>query len=216
MLAKLLGSRLRAKVLGWFFTHPGERYFVRQLTGLLDEDSTNLSRELSRLAGMGILSCRQEGRQKYYEADPRCPVFAELRGLAVKTFGLGDEIRAALATLAPKIRVAFLFGSMVTGQAGTGSDVDVLVVGDVAFAEVVSSLRSAQEKIGREVNPSVYPPEELRGKLADGQHFLNAVLMGPKVFVVGDIDELERVAGQRLGERTPDESAGDQGPAGGG
>jgi len=36
-------------VLGWLFSHPDERYFVRQLTGLLKEDSTNISRELARL-----------------------------------------------------------------------------------------------------------------------------------------------------------------------
>jgi len=49
MLTNLLRSRLRAKVLGWLFSHPDERYFVRQLTGLLKEDSTNISRELARL-----------------------------------------------------------------------------------------------------------------------------------------------------------------------
>jgi DNA-binding transcriptional ArsR family regulator len=54
MLHDLFGSRLRAKALGWLLTHPDERYFVRQLTGILGEDSTNLSRELSRLARMGI------------------------------------------------------------------------------------------------------------------------------------------------------------------
>lgn len=80
MLDKLIGSGLRVKLLGWLFTHHDERYFVRQLTGLLREDSTNISRELARLEKLGILTCEKEGRQKYYQANPRCPIFNELQG----------------------------------------------------------------------------------------------------------------------------------------
>ena len=69
MLDKLFGSRLRAKILCWLFLHPDERYFIRQLKGLLDEDSTNISREFARLERMGILTCQTEGPQKYYRVN---------------------------------------------------------------------------------------------------------------------------------------------------
>lgn len=112
MLAYLLGSRLRAKVLGWLFSHPDERYFVRQLTGLLEEDSTNISRELARLEKMGVLVSTQEGRQKYYQANSECAVFPELRGLALKTAGLANVLREVLAPMASQIAVAFVYGSL--------------------------------------------------------------------------------------------------------
>jgi len=92
MLAQLLGSRLRAKLLGWLFSHPDERYFVRQLTALLGEDSTNVSRELARLEKMGILVSTLEGRQKYYRANRQCAVFPELCGLAIKTAGIRGPV----------------------------------------------------------------------------------------------------------------------------
>ena len=81
MLANLLGSRVRARLVGWLFSHPDERYFVRQLTGLLKEDSTNVSRELARLEKMGILVSTQVGRQKHYQANRKCAIF-EATGLA--------------------------------------------------------------------------------------------------------------------------------------
>ena len=110
MLDKLLGSRVRAKLLGWLFTHTDERYFVRQLTELLDEDSTNVSRELARLREMGILTCEEDGRQKYYRANPECALFDELCGLATKTIGLADVLREARGRLANKMETALWYG----------------------------------------------------------------------------------------------------------
>jgi hypothetical protein len=109
MLAKLFGSRLRGKLIGWMFTHTDERFYVRQLQSLLQEDATNLSRELSRLATLGLLTRTAEGKQKYYQANAESPVFSELHGLAIKTVGVADVLRSALEAISGRIRVAFIY-----------------------------------------------------------------------------------------------------------
>ncbi len=194
MLAELLGSRLRAKILGWLFSHPDERYFGRQLAGLLKEDSTNISRELTRLAKMGILKCQAEGRQKYYQPDKACPVFAELRGFVLKTFGLVDVLRYALKPLTKKIKAAFVYGSFAADSAKANSDIDLMVIGSCTFDEVVDAVGKAQDKLGREVNPSVYPADEFKKKISAGHHFLKTVMANPKIFLIGNENELERLA----------------------
>ena len=194
MLAELLGSKLRAKIIGWLFCHPDQRYFGRQLEEILKEDSTNVSRELSRLAKMGILVRQVEGRQKYYQANRDCPVFTELCGLVLKTSGLVDVIIEAMKPLSKKIKVAFVYGSFASNSAQTGSDVDLMVIGSCGFGEVVDAVGKTQDKLGREVNPSVYPTDEFKKKLKAGHHFLKTVLAGDKIFLVGDKDELERLA----------------------
>lgn len=195
MIERLFGSKLRARLLGWLMTHPQERYFVRQLTAILHEDSTNVSRELARLASMGLLTCQQEGRQKYYQANRRCSVFEEMRGLAVKTIGLGDVLRAALEPIAGRIRVAFLFGSFAKRQDTSDSDVDLLVVGEVDSAEMAKALRQARARLSREINVTVYPPREFSAKAKAGHHFITQVLKGDKIYLVGSEDDLKRVAG---------------------
>ena len=195
MIERLFGSKLRARLLGWLMTHPQERYFVRQLTAILHEDSTNVSRELARLASMGLLTCQQEGRQKYYQANRRCSVFEEMRGLAVKTIGLGDVLRAALEPIAGRIRVAFLFGSFAKRQDTSDSDVDLLVVGEVDSAEMAKALRQARARLSREINVTVYPPREFSAKAKTGHHFITQVLKGDKIYLVGSEDDLTRVAG---------------------
>lgn len=190
MLKKLLGSRLRARVLGWLFTHPDERFFVRQLQTLLGEDKTNLSRELARLAKMGVLTSCTEGRQKYYQANRNSPIFSELQMLVSKTIGVADMVRSGLAPLTDRIDCALIYGSLAAGQTRVDSDVDLLVVGVVTFAEVVSTLATVQEDLGREINPSVFPRSEFRERLAAGDHFLRSVLAGPKIMLIGDEREL--------------------------
>lgn len=195
MLKQLFGSNLRAKLLGWLMTHAERRYFVRELTGLLEEDSTNVSRELARLERMGILTSRQEGRQKYYQANPRCPVFGELRGLAIKTAGLGDVLRAALRSMADRIVAAFVFGSFAQGQGTALSDVDLMVVGNVRPKDLANALRPSSRQLGREINAVVYPPNEFRRKAKARHHFITTVLKDEKLYLIGDADDLKAVTG---------------------
>jgi len=197
MLETLLGSKLRAKVLGWLFSHPDERYFVRQLTGLVEEDSTNVSRELTRLEKTGILVSTTEGRQKYYQANQGSPLFDELHGLVVKTAGVADALRSALALAQGQIRVAFIFGSIAIGNERRKSDIDVMIVGRIPFEEVVSLLSPAENKLRREINPVVYPVAEFKKKVKEDHHFVNTVLEDEKIFLIGDEDELRRLAGKR-------------------
>ncbi len=112
-----------------------------------------------------------------------------------KTAGVADPIRAALGPLAERVAIAFVYGSMAKGTETNASDVDVMVVGDVSFAEVVEALGSAQEALGREVNPSVCAAGEFRRKAAARNHFVTALLRGPRIYLIGDEDELERLAG---------------------
>lgn len=195
MLEKLFGSRLRARVIGWLFTHPEERFFVRQLTQLLDEDSTNLSRELAKLEELGFLTSRLEGRQKYYQANARSPMFEELKGLAVKTTGLADHLRKALRPLVKQIRVAFIYGSFARGEATAASDADLILVGSLSSRDTATCLVRAGVKLGREVNYVVYDLKTFKRKAKEGHHFITEVLKTPKIYLVGGEDALKEIIG---------------------
>jgi len=194
MLETLLGSKLRAKVLGWLFTHPDERYFVRQLTTLVEEDSTNVSRELARLEKTGILVTTTEGKQKYYQANRQSPLFNELHGLMLKTVGVADIIKKALEPRMADIKLAFIFGSVARSTDDRRSDIDLMVVGKISFGDVVSLLTPAEQKLGREVNLVVYPVAEFKKKVKEDHHFVKTVLEDEKIFVIGDEDELRKLA----------------------
>jgi predicted nucleotidyltransferase len=158
-----------------------------------------VQRELMKLTAAGIIRRESRGNQVYYQANPNCPVYSELKGLVLKTLGAGDVLRAGLAPLAERIELAFVFGSVAGGREGRESDVDLLVVGKVTFAEVVAAVGSAQKTLGREINPAVYPVKEFGAKAGAGHYFLKRVLQGPRLWIIGGEGELARLAPQRLG-----------------
>ncbi len=192
-LSATLFGKTRRAVLALLYSHVEESFYIRQIARTAGVGLGAVQRELKKLSEAGIIRRTVRGRQIYYQANPECPVYAELKSLVVKTVGVGDVLRAALVPLADRINVAFLFGSMVGGGERSSSDADVMVVGDITFAEVVSVLGRAQETVRREINPLVYPPEEFRFKLAADHHFLKQVLEGSKFFLIGDEYELAKL-----------------------
>ncbi|MEK6709461.1 MAG: nucleotidyltransferase domain-containing protein [Nitrospinota bacterium] len=194
-IGRVLFGKTRRAVLSLLYGHPEEDFYLRQIARAAGSGLGAVQRELKQLAEVGILRKRTRGRQVYFQANPDCPVFGELKGLLVKTAGVADVLRAALLPLADRIGAAFIHGSFARGDERRGSDVDLLVVGSATFAEVASALAPAQDALGREVNPTVYPPQEFRRRRAAGHHFLKSVLGAPRIFLVGDEGELKRLAG---------------------
>ena len=202
-LSTALFGRTRRAILAQLYGHPDEAYYLRQLVRSAGLGLGAVQREVARLAGAGIIQRTARGRQVYYQANPACPLFAELKSLVVKTAGVGDVLRGALGPLADRIKVAFVYGSVARTEQKSGSDVDVMVIGDVSFGDVVSALESAQKTLGREINPTVYSPGEYRAKIKARHHFLTTVQNSEKVFVIGDEHEFEGLGSIRMADRAP-------------
>ena len=194
-LSKTLFGKTRRAVLSILYSHTDESFYLRQLVRITGIGVGAMQRELKQLTDAGIIRRLQIGRQIFFQANTDCPVFKELRDLIIKTIGVGDVLRSALVPLAERIQLAFIYGSIARGDETRGSDLDILVVGDITFAEVVSVISPLQETLSREINPSVYPLNEFRSKVSEGQHFISTVLEAPKIFVIGDNNELEKLVG---------------------
>jgi predicted nucleotidyltransferase len=199
-LADALFSKNRRAVLSLLLGHADEAFYLRQIVRASGGGVGAVQRELQQLVQCGILRRTPRGKEVYFQANHECPVFAELKSLLMKTAGLADVLRTALAPLADRIEVAFVFGSLAQGKERHESDVDVLVAGDVSFADVVAAIAPGQELVGREINPNVYSSSEFHAKLASGHHFLQRVMTGDKVFLIGDERGLKRLAEKRLAE----------------
>ena len=194
MLKQLLGSGTRAKVIEWLFMHPDEKFYVRQLSVLLELDSTNLGKELDRLFTLGIVSRLRSGNQKHYSANQDCPIYVDLKNIVIKTGGVADRLKSLLKPITDRIEIAFVYGSIASGSFSKSSDLDLMVVGDISHGELVSHLRKAGTEIGREVNASCFSRSEFAEKLQE-KGFIWRISNGEKIFVIGGDDEL-RIVGK--------------------
>lgn len=189
-LASLLFKDYRRRVLGLLLLHPDKQYHVREIARLTGTVAGTLHKELARLAEEGVLVKEASGNQLQYRANRACPVFKELASILRKTSGLVDVLADALAPLIEKVTVAFVYGSVARGKETSGSDIDVLLIGDLEFSEVVAALYPAQEVLGREINPKVYSKKEWRQMLKKKDAFIKELMADPKLFIIGAADEL--------------------------
>jgi len=197
-ISQTLFGKTRRAVLSLLYSHVDEAFYLRQIVRVAGVGLGAVQRELKLLSDAGIIQRIVRGRQVYYQANPQCPVFGELKALVIKTVGIAAIVQAALAPLADRIRIAGIYGSIARSEERRGSDVDLLVVGKVTFAEIVSVLDQAQKTINREINPTVYPVDEFQSKLSAGHHFLSTIVEKPMFFLFGDKRELARLAKKRL------------------
>ena len=195
MLMELLFGSYRQRVLGLVLLHPDSSYHVRELARLTGTNAGTLHKELTRLAEAGLLLREQQGNQVRYRANRACPVFPELASLFRKTTGLVDVLAEALHPLAGKIIQAFVFGSIARGEEHPGSDIDLCLLGTPGFAEVVHALYPAQQSLQRELNPVIVSPTELTRRLQEGDSFLREILAKPKLFVIGNENDLGKLTG---------------------
>jgi len=194
LLCSGLFGKTRQAVLALLYGRADSSFYTKQILDAVKIGRGTVQRELKNLTDTGIITREVQGRQVYYRANEKCPIFNELMSIVRKTFGVADVIRQPLATVADKIRVAFIFGSIARSADDRKSDIDVMVVGAISFGDTVNLLSTAEEELGRELNAVVYPISEFKQKVREDHHFVKTVLEGEKIFLIGDEGEIRRLA----------------------
>ena len=190
-LADALFSPVQQRVLALLFGQPDRRFQSGELIRLAESGTGAVHRQLSRLAESGWIVASRVGNQKFYQANRDAPAFAELHGLVVKTVGLVEPIRAALAPHVERISAAFIYGSVARGDDRAGSDVDLLVVSDrVGYADLFEVLQTVEQRLDRKINPTVITRAEWRKQRGKRDSFAARIVAQPRIFLLGSDADL--------------------------
>lgn len=185
---------IRQKLLGAVFLSPEKWWYLSELASHLGTSPSSLQRELDSLTESGVLERKQDGRRIYYKVKADSPVFNALRELFSKTVGLVPTLQSEMAKLRNRIRWAAIYGSVARGEEAPESDIDLVLVGDLATSDLLPTLRRMERQFGREVNLTRYSEKEFRDKMRSGDHFLKSVTKGKVVTLMGSLDDLEKTA----------------------
>jgi len=190
-VADALFAKAQQRVLGVLFGNPGRSFYANEVIGLAHSGTGAVQRELARLEAAGLVTAVRIGKQKHYQANPASPVFQELRTLVLKTSGLADVLREALAPVSGRIRAAFVYGSIAKGEDTAASDVDLMVVSDsLTYADLFGALEEASAQLGRKVAPTIYSSKELAKRVRQDNAFVTRVLEQPKLWLIGSESDL--------------------------
>lgn len=190
-VADALFSGLQQRLLAVLFGQPDRSFYGNELLRLTGTGRGALQRELEKLVSADLVTITPVGNQKHYQANAAAPIFAELRGIVMKTLGLADVLRTALNAVADRIELAFVFGSVAKGTDTATSDIDLMVVTEtLTYADLFEGLAAAEQVLGRKVNPTLYTSAALAEKVRTENSFVLRVLSQPKIFLIGAEDEL--------------------------
>jgi len=199
-LSDLLFGQIRGRNFALLYGWADKAFYVRQIARHVHASAGAVRRELEKLAAVDLIVRTSVGNLVFYQVNQRHPVFAEMRALVNKTVGIFNVLRSALEPLAEQVAVAFVYGSVARQEETAASDIDLMIIGQVELDNVLARLSAPENTLGRTINPTVYSSKEFRKKLEDGNHFLNSVIDGQKVFLIGNEDELGKMAGVRMAQ----------------
>ena len=188
-LSEILSSRTRAELFALLFGVGTQMSFhlreIERRTGL---STGSLRQETAKLQKLGLITLRKDGNRTCYEANRQHPLFGDIHRIVLKTVGLVDVLKAALESAS--IQCAFVFGSVAQGVAKAESDIDLMVVGNIGFRKLSALLSGVGNQLGREINPHVLTPDEYHDRVRRKEHFVTSVLASPRLFVIGNDDDL--------------------------
>jgi predicted nucleotidyltransferase len=184
MLEALFSSRVRAKVIAAFFLSPGETHNAWELAQRLGENYSPVWKELVRLERLEILTSEQRGNSKDYQVNKDCPIEPELRSIVLKTAGVGMVIKEKLQEM-DSVKEAFIFGSYASGEADAGSDLDLMIIGEINLGQLAPAISELEKVLNRPINYVIYSEEEWDEKSAVDDPFWKNVARAPKIMLIG-------------------------------
>ncbi len=196
-LYSLFGSKTRVNLIILLVMHPGEAYYIRQLASLLKQSVTPVVRELAKLEQLGLVTSETKANAKYFIVNQQSPFFPELQSLVLKTAGVGDLLRDQFKTLA-SLAFAFIYGSFAKGEATPKSDIDLFFIGEIPVNQLTKAVKSAEMRIGREIQYSFFDPKEFLKKLQEGNAFIKQVAKAKKIMLIGEIRDFRRYLNLRF------------------
>lgn len=184
MVDFLIAPRMQ-RVLAALLVNPNREFSYNELIEVSQAGRNGGRETIQRLAEGGVVLERRLANQRRFRANPAFPLYAELRAICAKSFGMTECIKTMLEPMAPSIKLAFVFGSVAEGRDHADSDIDLLVVGDVDVLELSAAASAAEAELGRPVHLSAYGSDEWEHLLQTDKVMMR-IADGPKLMVIGN------------------------------
>ncbi len=191
-LSVLFSSSARVKVLELLLSNPSQRFYQREISQRMDLPIQAVQRELVKLTDIGLVTRTDEGNRVYYQVNRDYYIFKELKTIFHKSLGVGEALKGSLKRQ-QKIDIAYIFGSVAGGREKPGSDIDLLVLGEISARALNDLIFPVAEKMGREINQYLYTPPQFLQKIKSRNHFVLQIAKGPKLFLIGTADEFKQL-----------------------
>lgn len=192
-IVKLFSNSTLVDVLSLFLQNADEEFYQADVVNKTAKSLMQVQRALKTLEEVGLISSSRRGKLVFYKAIKRHAIFDDLKKLFLKTVAIGDSVRQAIKPLSNKIKYLFIFGSLAKGVETIESDIDLFVIGELSLRDLSKAIGVLSRKLTREINPVLFSISEFKKRLSQNDHFLLEVITNPKIWIVGDESEFDKM-----------------------
>lgn len=179
-------------ILKIFFEDPNKSYYLRELGRMIKKQPGVFQRDINKLVENGILISEYRAKSRFFKLNKKHPLYNELKGIFFKTVGAEGRLREILKNI-KNIKIAFIFGSYAKGKEDSFSDIDLMIIGKPDEDKLISEIIKVEKELNREINYHIFSPTDWKKKLKERDSFLENILSQPKIFLIGNKNELSRL-----------------------
>ena len=169
----LITSRMRVHILMRLLLNPQQNCYTRELADEMDASPSQVSEELKKLSGIGLLKPKKSGRQINYSANRKHPLYPELHSMVKKSLGM-DKILDSIIERLGRLELAVLIDDYAEGK-DTGL-IDLILVGDINRNNLNDLVAKTEKYIHRKIRTLVLSQEEYKGFRLGRRHKPSLVL----------------------------------------
>jgi len=187
-ITRIFKSKTRAALFRLYFTHPDAQYYLRELERILSIPVAMIRKELL-LEKEGLFVSSRKGNLVFYSLNKSYPLFEELKGIVLKTIGVAGLLQEIMSKI-KGVETSFIYGSYARSEEQAGSDIDLFIIGQVDEDTLVQEIKKVENLLRREINYVIFRRAEYKARKKKGDSFIKEILNGPKIFLVGGVDDL--------------------------
>ena len=182
-------------ILEVFFNNHEKSYYLRELGRIIGKQPGIFQKDINTLVNKGILISEYRANSRFFKINKKHPLYAEFKSIFLKTVGVKAQLEKALKRI-KNINVAFIFGSFAKGREDSFSDIDFMLIGNPDENILISKTSLIEKHLGREINYNIFSIKDFKKGLREKEVFLEEVLENPKIFIIGNKNELEKIIGK--------------------
>ena len=168
-------SGIISRALVYLLLNEEKSAYINELARQIDADPMNLYRGLRKLETEGILKSEFKGKERYYSANTKNPLYKNFKEIFLKTNGLEMMLKKAVGSV-KGIEEAYIYGSYASGTANSYSDIDILAIGKHSAIGLGRQLLLLQKQTGREINTVSYSRKEFENRKSGKDPFISGIL----------------------------------------
>lgn len=179
-------------ILELFFNNPEKSYYLRELGRIIGKQPGVFQKDINKLVESGILISEYKAKSRFFKLNKSHPLYKELRSIFFKTIGAEGRLRKILKSI-KNIEIAFIFGSFAKRREDSFSDIDLMIIGNPNEDELILEISKLESRLDREINYHIFSLADWKKGLKEKSSFLENILSQPKIFLIGNKDELSRI-----------------------